>query len=135
MQARQIAHLQAELLADIDSISEAIGTLIDDPAPDERTVHDTTSSEISTGLSLTRRVAERHVDLAYLLCQRLPQVWEALSAGLIDQARARILADQTTHLPQALAGQVCDIALERAGSQTTGQLRARIRQRFGRLVS
>ncbi|HEU4917155.1 MAG TPA: DUF222 domain-containing protein, partial [Acidimicrobiia bacterium] len=103
VRARQIAHLQAELLADIDSISEAIGTLINDPAPDERTVHDTTSSEISTALSLTRRSAERHVDLAYLLCQRLPQVWEALSAGLIDQARARILADQTTHLPQALA--------------------------------
>ncbi len=126
--ARQVAHDQAELLADIESVSEAIGELINDPDPDDRTVYDTTSTEISAALTLTRRSAEVHVDLAYLLCQRLPTVWEALSDGLIDLARARLLADQTSHLPQDLARQVCDIALERAGSQTTGQLRARIQR-------
>ncbi|HET9202492.1 MAG TPA: hypothetical protein VFP67_05025, partial [Acidimicrobiia bacterium] len=70
--ARQIAHDQAELLADIESVSEAIGELINDPDPDDRTVYDATSSEISAALTLTRRSAQVHVDLAYLLCQRLP---------------------------------------------------------------
>ncbi len=126
--ARQIAHDQAELLADIESVSEAIGELINDPDPDDRTVYDATSSEISAALTLTRRSAQVHVDLAYLLCQRLPSVWKALSDGLIDLARARILADQTSHLPQDLARQVCDQALEKAPIQTTGQLRARMQR-------
>ena len=102
--------------------------LINDPDLDDRTVYDATSSEISAALTLTRRSAEVQVDLAYLLCQRLPSVWNALSDGLIDLARARILTDQTTHLPQDLARQVCAIALERAGSQTTGQLRASLQR-------
>jgi hypothetical protein len=101
--SRQIAHDQAELLADIESVSEAIGELIDDPDPDDRTVYDATSSEISAALTLTRRSAEVHVDLAYLLSQRLPAVWNALSDGLIDLPRARVMADQTSHLPQDLA--------------------------------
>ncbi|MGH8949378.1 MAG: hypothetical protein ACRDXF_11015, partial [Acidimicrobiia bacterium] len=42
--------------------------------------------------------------------------------------RARVLSDQTCHLPQDLARTVCDQALEKASAQTTGQLRARIQR-------
>jgi hypothetical protein len=66
--------------------------------------------------------------LAYQLCERLPHVWKALSEGIIDLHRARVLADQTNHLPEGLARKVTDTALERAPSQTTGQLRARIQR-------
>jgi hypothetical protein len=55
-------------------------------------------------------------------------VWKALSEGVIDLPRARVLADQITHLPEELAQKVTDLALERAPSQTTGQLRARIQR-------
>ena len=106
--ARQVAHDQAELLADIEAVSGSVAELSEKDL-DVFTIFHMTASEISAALTLTRRSAEVQVDLAYLLCQRLPSVWNALSDGLIDLARARILADQTTHLPQDLARQVCAI--------------------------
>jgi hypothetical protein len=126
--ARQIAHDQAELLADIRSVSESVSELANHPDPDTQDVFDTTASEISTALSLTRRASEVHTHLAETLCVRLPQVWTALSDGFIDLARARVLADQTIHLPEELARKVTDTALEKASTQTTGQLRARIQR-------
>jgi hypothetical protein len=126
--ARQIAHDQAELLADIQSVSASVSELANLPDPDDQDVFDTTASEISTALVLTRRAAEVHTHLAETLCVRLPQVWKALSEGVIDLARARVLADQTSHVPEELARQVSDTALERASKQTTGQLRARIQR-------
>ena len=126
--SRLIAHLQAELLADVESVSEATGELgnLDQPDPDQ--IFETTVSELRAALCLTRRSAELMVDLAFQLNQRLPQVWAALHAGLIDLGRARVLCDQTGHLPRELAQQVCDRALDRAPEQTTGQLRARMQR-------
>jgi hypothetical protein len=126
--ARQIAHDQAELMADIRSVSESVSELSNNPEPDVEDRFNATASEVSAALSLTRRSAEMQVDLADVLCERLPQVWRALSEGLIDLPRARILADQTVHLPEELAQQVCDTALVKAPGQTTGQLRARIQR-------
>jgi len=126
--ARQIAHDQAELLADIQAVSDAVSELVNDPEPDQQVIFDTTATEVSAALSLTRRASEVQVDLASSLCVRLPQVWEALSEGVIDLARARVVADQTSHLPRDLARQVCGSALERASSQTTGQLRGWIQR-------
>ena len=48
--------------------------------------------------------------------------------GLIDLPRARILSDLTAPLPEELARQVCDAALERAPGLTTGQLRAHLQR-------
>jgi Domain of unknown function (DUF222) len=126
--ARQIAHDQAELLADIQSVSESVSELANHPDPDDQDIFDTTASEISAALCLTRRASEVQTGLAETLCVRLPQVWKALSEGVIDLARARVLSDQTIHLPDELARKVCDQALERASAQTTGQLRARIQR-------
>ena len=116
--ARQVAHDQAELLADIEAVSGSVAELSNTTEKDLDvfTIFHMTASEISAALTLTRRASEVQTDLALTLRQRLPSVWNALSDGLIDLARARILADQTTHLPQDLARQVCDQALERAGS-------------------
>ena len=44
----------------------------------------------------------------------------------IDLPKARVIIDQTSHLDQTTARGVADVALERAGEETTGQLRARI---------
>jgi hypothetical protein len=126
--ARQIAHDQAQLLADIESIHESVSELANDPEPDTDLIEEITVSEVSAALTLTRRAAEVQVELAYQVRERLPQVWEALSEGVIDLPRARVLADQTVHLPQELAQKVCDEGLVKASAQTTGQLRARIQR-------
>ncbi len=126
--SRLIAHLQAELLADVEAVSEATDELGNRDQPDPDQVFETTVSELRAALCLTRRSAEVQTDLAFQLCERVPVVWEALHAGLIDLPRARVLCDQTGHLPRELAQQVCDRALERAPEQTTGQLRARMQR-------
>ena len=126
--SRLISHLQAELYADIQSVSESVGELVNADSPNVEDVFYITASEVETALSMTRRAGEWHTDLAFQLRERLPRVWEALHAGLIDLSRARVLCDQTVHLPRELAQQVCDAALEPAPDQTTGQLRARIQR-------
>ena len=126
--ARQIAHDQAELLADIQSVSEAVSELANLDHPDPQDVFYTTASEIRAALCLTRRAAEIQTDLAFGLRERLPAVWMALHEGMIDLARARVIFDQTSHLPRELAQNVADAALERATDQTTGQLRARLQR-------
>jgi putative component of toxin-antitoxin plasmid stabilization module len=123
VRSKLIAHLQAELLADIQAVSESVSELANHAAPDVRLVFDTTAKEVSVALSLTRGSSEVMTGLGDRLCRRLPQVWQALSEGLIDLARARVLSEQTNHLPQALARQVCDQVLTHVSSQTTGQLR------------
>jgi hypothetical protein len=124
--ARQLAHDQAQLYADIHSVSEAIGELFG-PGPLEE-MFETTCSEVRTALTLTRRAAEVQVDLAFQLGERLPQVGEALNAGSIDLPRARVICDQTVHLTRGSAQSVADSVLLAAPELTTGQLRARIQR-------
>jgi len=112
--ARQLAHDQAQLYADIYSVSEAIGELFG-PGPLEE-MFETTCSEVRTALTLTRRAAEVQVDLAFQLGERLPQVGEALNAGSIDLPRARVICDQTVHLTRGSAQSVADSVLLAAHS-------------------
>ena len=67
--ARQIAHDQAELLADIEAIAEGVSAetaeQIDDPMMRDHVVFDTTAAEISAALSLTRRMSEIQTELAH----------------------------------------------------------------------
>jgi len=123
--ARLVAHLQAELYADIHSISEAVADLDHFEHEDGFYI---TASEVQAALTLTRRAGEMTTDLAFQLLERVPGVWQALRDGLIDLAKARVLSDQTCHLPRELAQQVTEAALERAPEQTTGQLRARLQR-------
>jgi hypothetical protein len=121
--ARMIAHLQAQLHADIEAVGDALRQV--EWIEDEMEVFDATGLEISTALNMTRRAAEALTGQAMSL-QRLPQVWEALDEGRIDLARARIISDLTSHLPVEEAARVANAALEQAPQQTTGQLRARL---------
>jgi Domain of unknown function (DUF222) len=86
------------------------------------------SVEVAAALHLTRRSAERTVDLALSLRERLPQTWEALQSGQIDMARARVLDDETSGVDQETARMVATRVLEAAATLTTGQLRARIQR-------
>ena len=68
------------------------------------------------------------MSLAFDLCERLPKVWDMLSAGLIDLPRARVMADGTAHLDWDEARAVVDTVSERAPRLTAGQLAAWIRR-------
>ena len=129
---RMASHFQARMFADVQAVSVSVTEALDDlwegTIPDPVIVEDATASEIQAALTLTRRAAGMQTDLAYQFCERLPGVWEALHAGLIDLARARVLSDLTSPLPEELAREVCDAALERAPGLTTGQLRAHLQR-------
>ena len=86
------------------------------------------SAEIAAALHLTRQAADGELSLAMELWRRLPQVWEALCDGWIDQRRARVLVSDTLHLPIATAREVVTGLLPDAARLTTGQLRARLRK-------
>jgi hypothetical protein len=125
--SRQVAHAQAELYASMTAVAEAEarlagrdGDVIDD--------FELASSEIRAALTWTRRAAESHLDLALCLVEKYPQVWSALHRGTIDLPRARVIINQTCHLDRDTSRAVAHAALELAGRQTTGQLRARIQR-------
>jgi hypothetical protein len=132
--ARQVAHYQAELYADIHSVWEAereaghneLSDLAEEGLVLSSEVDEMASSEIRAALTLTRRSADALVDTAHMLMVRQPAVWVALQQGRIDLTKARILCEQTSHLDTETARQVVDVAMERAPRQTTGQLRARV---------
>jgi hypothetical protein len=84
------------------------------------------SDEIVAALTLTGRAASACEDLALDLAIRLPGTARALQGGVIDRAKARLIADATRLLTDEQAREVEDRILPRAGRQTTGQLRAAV---------
>ncbi|HSJ84458.1 MAG TPA: DUF222 domain-containing protein [Acidimicrobiia bacterium] len=123
--ARQLAHAQAELYSSMIGVADAAAARA---GGDVELAEDLAASEIRAALSLTRRAADAQLDLARSLLERHPSVWEALHQGEIDLPRVRVIVDQTSHLDETTARKIADTALEKAGGETTGQLRARIRR-------
>ena len=128
MQARErlVSHFQAASVADVHEIAHAApGTA--DPgrldAPSEFA-----ADELRPALRITRRAAELRLSVAFDLCERLPRVWEMLSSGLIDLAKARVIANGTAHLEWEEARVVAETVSERAPRLTAGQLAAWIRR-------
>jgi hypothetical protein len=125
--ARLRAHIDAELMADMVAVLDAEAMALESGLPVDE-VHEAAAAEIQAALHLTRRAAERRLDFAFTLVSDYPQVWKILQAGLIDLPRAGVIVDQTSHLDSETRDKVVEIALERAPSQTTGLLAARIRR-------
>jgi hypothetical protein len=122
--SRLRAWVESDLYADLLSVAAAEAEIFGQPEE----AMEAAAGEIQAALNLTRRSADIQMGLAYQLGDRLPDVWAALHAGSIDLARARVLCDETMHLPIEDARRIAEIALERAPRQTTGQLGARIRR-------
>lgn len=122
--ARLRAWVESDFYADLQSVAEAELEVF--PQPFE--AMESAAAEIRAALTLTRRAADIQMGTAYELRDRLPEVWKALHNGSIDLAKARVICNETCHLPIEAARRVADVALERAPRQTTGQLGARIRQ-------
>ncbi len=122
---RMASRHQAQVYAVISAVSDRMEVMFPD---DPELAWQATSIEIGAALHLTRRAAEREVDLALSLKRRLPPVWNALLKGSIDQRRARVIADNLSHLDEATARSVADTVIEDAAGLTTGQLAARLRR-------
>jgi hypothetical protein len=129
-QARQNAHLQAEMLATMVEIAQCPpGTA--DSAPERCTDPQNqifAADEIRAALCLTRRTADYELGLAWQLRERLPRVWDTLHAGEIDLRRARAIVNGVAHLPEETARRVVKEIIAEAPELTTGQLAARIRR-------
>ena len=82
---------------------------------------------MAVALTLTRRSAGRLVELALGL-DRLPLTRAALSAGLIDERRAEVIADELSGLDDEHAAAVEKLIIAKAAGLTTGQLRALARR-------
>lgn len=82
-------------------------------------------AEIELELTLTGVGSTRLLELAVPLSDRLPATMRALRDGVIDEAKARVVARAVTGvLDPAIAGTVERQVLPAAPGQTTGQLRA-----------
>src|SRR6202044_1309099 len=83
--------------------------------------------EVAVALTLTRRSAARLLDLALSL-DRLPLTRAALAAGLIDERRAEVIAEELSGLDDEHAAAVEKLIIAKAPGLTSGQLRALVRR-------
>jgi hypothetical protein len=99
-------------------------------SPDGRPSQVTASAAAQVALELTMSQygASAWADLAVELSWRLPGTGAALEAGVIDLARARLIAEATAPLGDEAARAVEERVLPAAGDQTTGMLRAALRR-------
>jgi len=81
------------------------------------------AEEVGAVLILTPRAADDELGLARNLT-RVPQTRALLSAGILDQARAGVIADALAVLDPVGAATVENLITPRAADLTTGQLRA-----------
>jgi hypothetical protein len=126
--ARQVAHVQAELMATMVEVAHCPEGDAESQVMRDNGIAEFAADEIRAALRFTRRAAEAELDLAIRLKERLPAVWESVHGGDIDVRRARVIADGTDHLAEDAARSVAERALDGAGELTTGQLRALTRR-------
>ncbi len=126
VEARLCSHHDAGKLATMVEVAHSPPG--DRDAPVERSVEELeyAAFEIGSALTLTRRAAERELDLALSLAGKLRQVWEKFRRGLIDMRRVKVFDSQLGHLSSETIEAVSEKVLDRAEGLTTGQLRARL---------
>ncbi|HEY2075325.1 MAG TPA: DUF222 domain-containing protein, partial [Streptosporangiaceae bacterium] len=86
------------------------------------------AAEVALELRMSQYGASDWTDLGCQLRWRLPATFAALAAGVIDLARARIIAEATGLLSDEHAAAVEQRVLPAAGERTTGQLRLSVRR-------
>ncbi|MCO6005942.1 HNH endonuclease [Actinoallomurus purpureus] len=86
-------------------------------------------SEIQLELTLTGWGAARLLELACPLADKLPGTMDALRQGLIDEAKARVIARAVDGAPDATTARLMERrVLPEAPRQTTGQLRSAVQR-------
>jgi hypothetical protein len=120
---RQVAWSQAGLAAAVSALATRRRAQADRPGWSQLGEH--VAEELAVSLTMTVRSASRLLDVASGL-GRLPDVAGALEAGRIDWPRACIVVDELAVLSDEQAMAVAARLLDRAGEQTTAQLRAAV---------
>ena len=126
---RQIAHLQAQLMADLVAIAGRCVPRVSEPAPGSgRRAEpvDHAVDEIAAAMRWTRTATIGQLDLAERLVGGLPRVHAAMLAGAVDWPKAKLLADGVSGLDPEVADEVLGRVLPVAAQRTTGHLRARL---------
>ncbi|GAA0582439.1 HNH endonuclease signature motif containing protein [Actinomadura livida] len=133
---RQTSWAQARELAAIAELTRRRTADEDSDDTDHRILsgRESVTEEVAAALTVTSNTAANLVHLAERLTGPLAETGEALGAGRLDMAKARVICDVTDRLPEEVAGRVERAALETASGQTTGQLRRRIRRIAQRLA-
>lgn len=126
--ARQVAHDQAELLADIVEVAHCPPGAFNSPVERLEGLSQYPDDEVRAALCWTRRAAGEQLTLALDVVERLPDVHAALRAGQIDIPRARVFCDVLSVLPDEVARESAAQVLPFAEGLTTGQLRARLQR-------
>jgi uncharacterized protein DUF222 len=126
---RQTSWAQARELALIAELSRRRHA--EDAHPDHPgilTAGESVIEEIAAGLTVTANTATTLLNTAERLSQDLPAVRTALETGRIDYARARIICDAITGIEPTLVPLVEAAVTDKAATQTTGQLRHRVKK-------
>lgn len=133
---RQTSWAQSRELAAIAELTRRHTADEDAGDPDYRilSARESVTEEVAAALTVTSDTAANLVHLAERLTGPLAETGEALGAGQLDMAKARVICDVTDRLPEEAARRVQCTALEKASGQTTGQLRRRIRRIAQRLA-
>lgn len=84
--------------------------------------------EVGAALTLTGMTAGALVDTAFRLTDGLPGTYEALSQGLIDASKARVICDGTRLTSDEVRALVEDKVLPLAPARTTSWLRKKVRE-------
>lgn len=116
-QAAAVAELARRRL---DGPLDAAGRSTRDGTPNEFT-----ADELAITLRLPLPTAARLLDFAISL-DRLPGTRDALTRGLIDPARAKVITTAVSGLPETTGRAIENQVLDEASEQTSGQLRATI---------
>jgi hypothetical protein len=133
--ARQLAHDQSELFADLVGIAHAVA-VADLPGNRAEAVaraaeqSEWASHEIAAGLTWTPTAADRELGFATALIQRLPLVYESLQHGHIDRGKARVFVEYLDPANGDLTDQqsrrLCEKFVPQAPGLTTKQLSDRL---------
>ncbi len=122
---RLVSHFQAAMYRDMLALIDVFGQDFDQPFAEACA---DAEAEVRVGLGLTRRAAEAELSFALELHRRIPQVLEALSCGVIDVRRARVIEHHTIDLPVGMARAIVDQVIDEAPNLTTGELGAWLRR-------
>ncbi len=82
-------------------------------------------AELAVVLNCGRGTAAHLAHRAWTYRHNLPATWAALAAGVLDQPRAKVLADVLAHTSPAVARQVEDRLLPQASGLSLSRLRSR----------
>jgi hypothetical protein len=133
--ARQLAHEQAGLFADMVEIAHAVAVadLSGDRAIAVERAEEQfewASHEIAAGLTWTSTAADRELAFATALVERLPLVYAALHQGHIDRGKARVFVDyldpSNGELTDQQSRRLCERFVPQASGLTTKQLADRL---------